>query len=157
MRIIVFSDTHGRTKGMTGVLENMVGVDAVIHCGDGASDIKRMSENFPDIDFYYVNGNCDGESSNREKMIELGGKKFFVTHGDYYKVKSESEIEYPTLREEGRRRGADAVLFGHTHVAYNRNWGDIMVINPGCVEKYGTYSIIEIENGIMKSMNHRIF
>lgn len=157
MRILVFSDTHHNTGRMTRVLDNMIGVDAVIHCGDGINDLKEVSKIFSDIKFYYVCGNCDLNENKYEDLIEIGGKRIFVTHGHLYSVKSETEIEYPTIRDVGRKRGADAVLFGHTHIPYNRNWGDITVMNPGSAKYMSTYGVIEIEKNVLKSAVLNIF
>ena len=45
-RIVVFSDTHRQIKDAIRVLENMVGVDAVIHLGDCVADgiVKIMTK-----------------------------------------------------------------------------------------------------------------
>lgn len=157
MRIIVFSDTHYNTSRMMRVLNIIPEVDAVIHCGDGGRDVKEVSESFPHIKFYNVSGNCDSGMAKYKEIIEIGGKRIFVTHGHLYSVKSEDEIEYPTIRDAGRELGADAVLFGHTHIPYNRNWGDIVVMNPGSAKYTGTYGIIEIENNVLKTAICNIF
>lgn len=151
MRILVFSDTHNNSGRMVKVIDNMIGVDAVIHCGDGMRDVKEVEKIFPDIKFYYVSGNCDMGEKKYEELIEIEGKKIFVTHGHLYSVKSEVEIEYPTIRDAGREKGADVVLFGHTHLPYNRNWGDIIVMNPGSTKYVSTYGVLETEKGVLKS------
>ena len=157
MRILVFSDTHNNVSRAFGVINNLIGIDAVIHCGDGVLDVKALQEDFPDIKFFCVKGNCDISGANAEELIELGEKKIFVTHGHRYNVKSEIDFEYETIRDKGRELGADAVLFGHTHIPYNRNWGDITVMNPGSIKYGGTYGVIEIENQRLKSCICRIF
>jgi len=157
MRIIVFSDSHNNVVRMIKVLDNLIGVDAVIHCGDGMRDVKELENIYPDIKFYYVSGNCDMGMRKYEELVEIGGKRIFVTHGHLYGVKSEVEIEYPTIRDAGREKGADAVVFGHTHLPYNRNWGDITVMNPGSIKYVSTYGVIEIEKDVMKSAVLNIF
>ncbi len=157
MRILVFSDTHNNSSRMERVLNTIIGVDAVIHCGDGLSDLEAVRDNFPKLEFHAVRGNCDYKPEKGEKLLELGGKKIFVTHGHGYSVKSEQEFEYITIRERGRELGADAVLFGHTHIPYNRNWGDIVVMNPGSAKYEGTYGVIEIEDGRLKTAVCNIF
>ena len=81
MRILVFSDTHNNSGRMIKVIDNTIGEDAVIHCGDGMRDVKEAEEIYPDIKFYYVSGNCDMDRKKYEEIIEIGGKKIFVTHG----------------------------------------------------------------------------
>lgn len=151
MRILVFSDTHRQVSDAENVINNIVGVDAVIHCGDHLSDAKRLEKEFPEIDFYYVSGNCDGDSSRPYLLEDFAGKKIFITHGHLYNVKSESGCEYKTIREEGKRLGADAVVFGHTHIPYNMDWGDMVVLNPGSLRYTDTYAVIEIENEKLKA------
>lgn len=151
MRILVFSDTHGRITEAENVIKNMVGVDAVIHCGDHLSDAERIAADFPEIKIYGVCGNCDANRSKPYIVEEFEGKKIFITHGHLYKVKSETDCEYKTLREEGLRLGADAVVFGHTHIPYNMDWGNMVVLNPGSIKSLGTYGVIEIENDRLKA------
>lgn len=157
VRIIIFSDTHNNASRMEKVLNTIIGVDAVIHCGDGMGDVEAIKDEFAKISFFGVRGNCDYKPGKAEQLLELGGKKIFVTHGHGYNVKSEHDFEYTTIRERGRELGADAVLFGHTHIPYNRNWGDIVVMNPGSIKYEGTYGVIEIENGRLKSAVCNLF
>lgn len=48
----------------------------------------------------------------REEEFNLEGHHIFITHGHAYYV-SMGEAH---LQEEARRRGADIVMYGHTHV-----------------------------------------
>lgn len=157
MRVLVFSDTHNNVSRVEKVLNTIIGVDAVIHCGDGIGDIDAIKDEFPQIIFFRVRGNCDYMPEKAEQVLELGGKKIFVTHGHAYNVKSEHDFEYITIRERGRELDADAVLFGHTHIPYNRNWGDIVVMNPGSIKYEGTYGVIEIEDDRLKSAVCNLF
>ena len=157
MRIIVFSDSHNNISRMEKVLNTIIGVDAVIHCGDGKSDLDEVAINHPDIKFYGVRGNCDGVPAESEIVVNLGDKKIFMTHGHRYSVKSEIEVDYPTIRERGRELEVDAVVFGHTHIPYNHHWGDVVVMNPGSIKYSGTYGVIEIEEGKMKTATLNLF
>lgn len=157
MRILIFSDTHNNVSRAEKVLNTIVGVDAVIHCGDGLADMRELEGMFPKIAFYGVRGNCDMIPEKGEKLIEIGGKKIFAAHGHTYSVKSEVEFDYVTIRERARELGADAAVFGHTHIPYNRNWGDIIVMNPGSLKYEGTYGVAEIENGVLKTATCSLF
>ncbi len=157
MRIVVFSDSHYNVSRMEKVLNTIIGIDAVIHCGDGKSDLDEVAENHPNIKFYGVRGNCDNAFSKGEELLTIEGKNIFVTHGHLYNVKTEIEWDYPTLRDKGRELGADAVVFGHTHIPYNKNWGDIVVMNPGSIKYSGTYGVIEIEGGKLKTATLNLF
>ena len=157
MRIVVFSDSHNNISRMEKVLNTLVGVDAVIHAGDGKTDLDEVAENHPEIKFYGVRGNCDGGLAQSEMLITLEDKKIFVSHGHLYNVKTEVEWNYETIRDKGRDLGVDAVVFGHTHIPYNKNWGDIVVMNPGSIKYSGTYGVIEIENGKLKTATLNLF
>ncbi len=157
MRILVFSDTHFNVSRAYNVINNIIGVDAVIHCGDGIRDAYELEAEFPEIKLYYVCGNCDGTEGISESTINIGSKSIFITHGHRYNVKSECDFEYPTLRDRGRELGADCVVFGHTHMPYNRNWGDIVVMNPGSIKYEGTYGVIEIEEDRLASAICNVF
>ena len=157
MRIVAFSDTHHNISRAERVINNIPGITGVIHCGDVLPDAEELKSDFSNIDFYTVPGNCDLFQGESEKLIEIEGKKIFITHGHRYNVKTEVELEYPTIRDRGRELGAELVIFGHTHIPYNRNWGDIIVMNPGSIKYEGTYGVIEVDNGKLKTAILNIF
>lgn len=149
LRILVFSDSHKDTAACAKVVRTIVGTDMIIHAGDHASDAKELEKLFPEIPVRFVSGNCDFGGAPSELVFEAGGKNFFLTHGHNYRVKYEDD--YSTLISRARILKCDCAVFGHTHVPFNQNFGDIVVLNPGSI-KYGrTYGVIEIENGFVKS------
>lgn len=145
IRIIVFSDTHKCIEPCIQVVNNIKDVDMIIHAGDHWSDARELESIFGDIPVKYVKGNCDFAMAPLEELIEIGGKKIFVTHGHMYDVKLEHE-HYKTILERGLELGADVVVFGHTHIPFNVNLGNISIINPGSVKYTRNYGIIEIED-----------
>ena len=59
--------------------------DYVIHLGDIATDAAALSKKFPLLPLISVNGNCDFTDYSREtRIVELGGIRFFLTHGHRY-------------------------------------------------------------------------
>ncbi|MBR3576933.1 MAG: metallophosphoesterase family protein [Clostridia bacterium] len=49
--------------------------------------------------------------------------------------------------------GADAALFGHTHQPFCERIDGVLLLNPGCGERYGkpgSIGIIEIEDDEIK-------
>ena len=145
IRIIVFSDTHKCIEPCIQVISNIKDVDMIIHAGDHWSDARELESIFSEIPVKYVKGNCDFAMAPLEELIEIGGKKIFVTHGHMYDVKLEHE-HYKTIQKRGLELGADVVVFGHTHIPFNVNLGNISIINPGSVKYTRNYGIIEIEN-----------
>lgn len=149
MRILVFSDTHRDIASCIRVIENIIGVDMVLHAGDHISDAREICRQFPNIEFEYVPGNCDFSSDDTEVVIEAEGKKIFLTHGHRYSVKTDEN--YSLLKERAKSLGCDCAVFGHTHISLADNSGDIALLNPGSIKQSGTYGVIEIENGVLKT------
>ena len=77
MRILVFSDSHRDSEDCIKVIENIVGVDMIIHAGDHADDAEKIKAAFPDIPINYVAGNCDFGSFPKELVFHADGKKVF--------------------------------------------------------------------------------
>ena len=149
MRILVFSDTHGYIEPCIKTINNIIGVDMIIHAGDYDSDARKLEKNFTQIPIKYVRGNCDFSNSPSQMVIEAEGKKIFLTHGHLHNVKNESN--YNTIKEKGIEIGADVVVFGHTHIPYCENTGKILLLNPGSAKMTQTFGVIEIENDKIKA------
>ncbi len=144
MKILVFSDSHRNLPPMeTAVLEEKP--DQIIHLGDLESDAEDLSRFFPRIPVASVAGNCDfAYAAERYKLITLGGKKFFITHGHHYGVK----MGLDRLINTALTAGADAALFGHTHVPHMSTVSRMLVLNPGTVGMgRRTYAVVTVENG----------
>ena len=148
MKILVLSDSHASLHYMRRTID-FVKPDAVIHLGDYFSDGETMAEDYPEIPFYAVPGNCDrfrGWIREAETKLEtLGGVRFLLTHGHLHHVKS----TLYSLLSDARASKAQIVLFGHTHEAYcNREEDGLWVLNPGsCGYGGGSAGLIEVERG----------
>lgn len=145
MRIVVLSDTHGNISGLLKAVDQQRKADVFIHLGDVQSDIEYAKKAFPDKRFFNVPGNCDfGSQDPVDGEIVLSGKRIFYTHGHVYHVKFG---QYEVI-EEARRRKADILLFGHTHVPFQTYDDGLYIMNPGSighpVEGEPTYGVIDI-------------
>lgn len=130
MKIGVISDTHRAIALAQKAIEQMGSPDMVLHLGDNFTDAIKLAKLFPNIEFEYVMGNCDfGYGDSSEKLLEISGKKLFMTHGHRYNVKN----GYMELYERAKELGADVVLFGHTHCPMMERLGNVYIINPGSV------------------------
>jgi len=145
IRIIVFSDTHKCIEPCIQAVNNIKDIDMIIHAGDHWSDARELEDIFKNIPVKYVKGNCDFSLAPLEELIEIGDKKIFVTHGHMYNVKQEHD-RYETIKKRGLEFDADVVVFGHTHIPFNQNFGNITILNPGSVKYTRNYGIIEIDN-----------
>lgn len=150
MKILVLSDSHATLGFMRRCIE-VTAPDAVIHLGDFYNDGQTMQNEFPQIPFHQVPGNCDlyrGWIPDPEtRLIELGGVRFFLTHGHRFGVK---QGLYHLLRD-ARGAGAQAVLFGHTHMALCQQEDGMWVLNPGAASWGGSAGLIVANQGKIAS------
>lgn len=127
MRILIVSDTHRKNDIYLDLVDELAPLDMVIHCGD-VEGSEYVLESAVDCQVHMVTGNNDFFSDlPREQEFMIGKYKVFLTHGHNYYVSMGSEI----LKEEARSRGADIVMFGHTHRPSVEYCGDIIALNPG--------------------------
>ena len=128
MKILVFSDSHRYTGGMIQAIEEQQ-PDLVVHLGDLQRDAEELALLYPKLSMVTVPGNCDGwTTAPAIKRITLQGRGILLSHGHLWKVKS----GYDVAIAEGRKAGADVLLFGHTHKAYCQQLEDgLWVMNPG--------------------------
>ena len=145
MKVLVLSDSHGATKTIIKAVEKEL-PDYILHLGDNERDCKIISDLHPDIPLRVVRGNCDGLSkSSATEGFTLGDKRFLMTHGHNFYVKS-SLIRLKKYADEQK---PDIVLFGHTHVQHKEVWEDMLFINPGSVGvgSIKEYAVITINDG----------
>lgn len=147
MKILIISDTHKHLKHAIHVIDR-VKPDRVMHLGDHASDAQDLQAIYPDIPFDFVAGNCDyvDASSPAEKIVDIWGKRFFLSHGHNYHVKSGTEF----IAQKGTANFADVVLFGHTHKQHLHFEGEMVVMNPGSISSprgsdHPGFGVIEID------------
>lgn len=142
-KVLVVSDSHGLTRELEVLRERHVNeVDLMIHCGDS----ELMADDKSIGGYLTVMGNCDfGGSYPLETTTEIAGRKFFVTHGHRYSVKS----SLMNLKYKAAELGADIACFGHSHVLGAEVIGDTLFLNPGSIrlprERFEkTYVILDL-------------
>lgn len=147
MRILIVSDTHGYHKNLDRALENAGTVDMFIHLGDVEGGEEYINA-VVGCEKHIVRGNNDFFSDlPKEEEFYIGVKKAFITHGHNYCV----SLDPKQVKEEGRSRNADIVMFGHTHRPYLDQDHDITVLNPGSLSfprqegRKGSYMIMEMK------------
>ena len=161
MKILVFSDSHGKSKAISESIRlhmNNDGVDHIFFLGDGLRDFLSVMEEFPCIPYNFTAGNCDFgivlTDEVKRKMarglIEVGNKKFLIMHGHTHDVKN----SYQRAVDYAIEMGADVLLFGHTHWAFDETLdgsfeGYVRAINPGsCGRSVNpTYALINLVGG----------
>jgi len=150
MRIIVISDTHGRTRNLRKLLQKQQGADLFIHLGDGIDDVESIRELNHTSNFVFVKGNVDFSSNEPlEKLLVLEEKRIFLSHGHKLNVKR----GYSDFVAEAKNQNADIALFGHTHTAYINYKENIHFMNPGSLERptdgKSRFGIIDIFDGMI--------
>ncbi len=139
MNYLVFSDSHGAWKSIKAVIDRVTyKIDGVIFLGDVYSDIEQIMEAYPLLSVYAVAGNCDFGAKYlspifQDRIIDIDGIRVLILHGHMQSVKF-GLIE---LTAYAKRKGADIVMYGHTHERYNgtvQNGEKILhIFNPGSV------------------------
>ena len=148
MKILIVSDTHGSLHNFDTVIEREKEVDMLLHLGDVEGDDDYM-ETVMDCPVHIVGGNNDYFSRLPGEMeIRIGSHKVFLTHGHGYHV----SVDTRRLKQAARARGADIVMYGHTHRPEIDLEDDVKVINPGSLSyprqagRKASYVIMEIGN-----------
>lgn len=152
MKILLLSDSHSAMSFMRRSVE-AVKPDVMIHLGDYADDGQALHQEYPQIPFYQVPGNCDRYRWDPREpeilMPIIGGVKLYMTHGHRHSVK----LHLGALIRDTRQSGAQAALYGHTHQADCHQEPDgLWVVNPGSCGFYGgSVGLMEVENGQIRS------
>ena len=140
MKILVFSDSHDNPKYLAAALREHKGtVDLAIHLGDGLSDMRRVGD-----------------------LLEGVATATVIGHGEqFFERRLWADVPDETvISPDG---GADLVLFGHTHNAFD-GWErsgsgkEIRFFNPGSVGLGypPSYGIVETVDGKFIT-SHRFF
>lgn len=142
-KVLILSDSHGLTTELTEI-KSRHHADMYIHCGD-----SELTTDAPELEgFRTVRGNCDITSDfPMEEVLEIGGIRFFISHGHMTQVKS----TLLNLQYRAEEVGAEITCFGHTHIAYAEKIEDCVFINPGSIRypnriKQPSYVILEWES-----------
>ena len=130
MKVLVVSDVHGRVTPLRWLLKNET-ADAMFFLGDGLYDLNQaIAANgaAPDYPIYRVRGNCDIGSDGHLCGVKSG---------------------YERIAEYAADRGADLVLFGHTHYKTLRHGTPFSpaLFNPGSLRDTHSYGVITITDG----------
>ncbi|KEO84985.1 hypothetical protein EL26_00005 [Tumebacillus flagellatus] len=141
MRVLVLSDTHGRTDRIQQAVRQAGRFDLLVHAGDHADDVL---ESFPHA--VAVCGNCDDPSlAAVEQEVDLLGLKALVAHGHTLNVKTSP---LPLLYRAAEAQ-ADIAIYGHTHTPTLVEEEGRIFLNPGSLSyprgfTVCTYCVIEL-------------
>lgn len=148
MKICIVSDSHDRGDMLAAAISNAkeMGAEVVVHCGDliGGNTLRASLK--LGLPMHVIHGNNLGDpvaiarmaaKSNgqltyhgQDAMLQLGGRKIFVTHYPHYGEAMACTGEW------------DLVCCGHSHeplIAARKNIaaGNTWLVNPGTVAGLG--------------------
>jgi len=141
MIIGLLSDSHGNTAMLKNALETLVGykTDAIIHCGDicDIAGLRLLSD--LKIPVWLVAGNMDSHIQHKLELTSQGtnvtfehrtaeillenGEYLIATHGD-----NELLLEELIAAEK-----FPYICRGHTHKAFDTQYGSTRLICPGAI------------------------
>lgn len=144
MKILVFSDIHGRASSLDKILElyNKDNFDKVILLGDVLYhgprndipedyNVKYVFNGLNTIkdDILWIKGNCDSEVDemvlefkvHNDAYIELNNSKVYLVHGHHLNFNSSDNFT------------ANNVLYGHYHIPSVNDYDNRRYINVGSI------------------------
>ncbi len=131
MLVGVISDTHSYMD--VRALRLLRGVDHILHAGD-IGDARIIEELQGIAPVTAVRGNVDRDPPASlypaEETLELENYRIFLTH-QVKPPKGDTDLAL----EGYRQAGVDVVVYGHSHIAYQQQWGDVLFFNPGAAGK----------------------
>ncbi len=128
MKILVLSDSHGNYRALSKVMTD-IHADLYIHLGDGERELDRLCIAYPDKQVYHIAGNCDFASLSPDELLISPDDKnvIYAVHGHLHGVKYSLE----SLKKTAAQKGANIILYGHTHCRYNKYENGVYIMNPG--------------------------
>ena len=148
MQVLIVSDVHGSGEALRLALMDCPQAQVVFCLGDGVREYEAAQAREPARDFCIVRGNCDFAAGDTPALAvrEIEGHRILCLHGHLHGVKqSLLRAEY-----EARERGADILLFGHTHVPYEEHRDGLYLCNPGSLGYDGWYAAAEIRRDAVR-------
>ncbi|MDQ4071849.1 MAG: metallophosphatase family protein [Actinomycetota bacterium] len=131
MRIAILADTHmprGSRRLPALCLNHLREADLIVHAGDfvTAAVLAELESIGPPVVAVY--GNVDEaalqEQLPEERVVDVAGARLGVVHDA-----GPARGRLDRLRR--RLPGADAVIFGHSHLPLHERAGDFQIFNPG--------------------------
>lgn len=148
MKVLIVSDTHGKHDTLEMVIQKEGPFDRMIHLGDSEVDLEELCQ-IAQCPVEAVAGNMDRDPIlPNEQLFELEDYRILICHGHRVNVNAGLlRLEYLAREQE-----ADIVMYGHTHVPYCDQEGDLVVLNPGSLSyprpwgANASYAVMEIDD-----------
>ena len=151
MTVFIISDTHipDRTSKLSEKFLKIVKEnDLILHAGDLVTlDVLKQLEVRAKVHAIY--GNMDHfevrEHLPISKIVQLGNFKIGMFHGSGPPLGLAGKI-YNYFKDK-----PDVIIFGHSHMPYNKKIGSTLMFNPGSLSgnltsSGGSYGLLHIED-----------
>lgn len=138
VKLLVVSDSHGREDRLRELASKHRDADALLFLGDGVRDLARI-DTVESRAVCAVRGNCDMFSLfspeknefSEERFLVFGEHHILMIHGHTKGVKGGLDAALLYAYE----RGADVLLFGHTHEPLERYYPEGSIIGGIAIER----------------------
>ena len=116
MNFLILSDSHRQKRNIDAAVKKAGRTDAIFFLGDGAYDFG-LDSTYNGTPLFCVRGNCDVFSlfdtnePPEELFVTFDEYTIMLTHGHLFGVKSSPFA----AAAYAAKKGADVLLFGHTH------------------------------------------
>ena len=130
LTLLVASDSHGRADRLALAVKR-ADPAMLLFLGDGLRDLHALP---PQLPLRAVYGNCDWTAradAPALRMEEIGGYRIYMTHGHLPGVKSTLSVAIANAVAAG----ADVLLYGHTHVPFEKTYPRGTQIGDTCIKK----------------------
>lgn len=165
MRFLILSDSHRQRRNVESAALRVGNIDAILFLGDGVTDLGYESA-YDGIPVFRVRGNCDIfsvigiEEPPEELFLTFDEYTVMLTHGHLFGVKSSPDA----AAAYAARKGADILLFGHTHEPLEKYFAagteiggvtlekPLYLFNPGSIGMGGSFGTLSLsQKGILFS------
>jgi putative phosphoesterase len=138
IKLLVISDSHGRADRVRELAARQRDAEAILFLGDGVRDLDIIDP-IPSRAICAVKGNCDmfplfsneNNEFSEERSLIFGNYHILMMHGHTRGVKG--GIENALLYAYSR--GADILLFGHTHIPFEKYFPAGSVVDGVTLER----------------------
>ena len=137
------------------MFEIFAGVELILHAGDlvEESAVEQLVAVAPVIAVY---GNRDSDKLKlllpESRIVELKGYRIGILHGH-----GDKGTTMDRLPDFFKGEVLDCIIFGHSHIPFNRKIGNTLYFNPGSPtvkkrQKYPSVGIINLEDEMTASI-----
>ena len=133
IRLLLAADIHGAVELLAEAAELADPADLIVIAGDAGTDEAEIAAFLGDRPYVLVPGNNDYNLLRdlpETAAFSMGGLRFCVTHGHLQNVR---DGVTPELVEFAKDRGADILIYGHSHKYSAERIDGIWFVNPGAV------------------------